>query len=516
MTKVSSMIAQLLTVPEVFVDVQGDKYLARVVKTFPPKKLMAPEGNPYHPYATDLGLSNEEVAESDDPMKYFYNVRLIEEGGDAEREGSSTDSRDEHKGEMWQSSVMEVQADKISRDRINFSRAMLKRFIRDCVSRDAAIYSPWLVKKSVAQHYGLPTEMTDEIRAAIQLNRERQMDKRKRDREERLGIAHSDDEVKEEAPPAKKKKMSKAEREKEEKEKKEREEEEKKKKRGIKYPIEGELHRQALLTSDMLLEYAPERDEPAGRIEVRPAPDKDLPFGEEFEKFFMAWSFLNVMGEGLGLSSFTIDEFEQALYHKDNYTGPVPLLVEIHSTLLNALVRDLKAGHDPVRPLAHCGQVADNDTDYWEGTKGATTETLRPVAETAAETWSKKELSPNNDRKGWEMALVGCLWERATLDTLPQYLDNILYLTFEDKPAPTRPTWSTGPSSGTTASGLILAKPEKRYTSLHFLHKLNIINFLIELVAQTSVIRDFMEESTQALTEVRKEQIEAKREWRRV
>lgn len=222
------------------------------------------------------------------------------------------------------------------------------------------------------------------------------------------------------------------------------------------------------------------------------------------------------MGDALGLSSFTIDEFEQALYHTDHYTGPVPLLVEIHAALLNALIRDLNTGHEAVKPLAHCGQVADNDTDYWEGTKGATTDTLRPVADPAASSWSKKELSAKDDRKGWELALVGCLWERATLDTLPQYLDNILYLTFEDKPAPTRPTWSTGPSSNSTAHGLVQAKPEKRYTSLHFLHKVNIINFLVELVAQTSAVRDYMEESTQSLTEVRKEQIEAKREWRKV
>lgn len=216
---------------------QGDKYLARIVKTFPPRSLMAPPGNPYHPYATDLGLTTEEVAQHDDPMGYFYNVRLIEEGGEAGSDAPSTDGNDEGKGEMWQSSVMEVQADKISRDRINFSRAMLKRFIRDCVSRDAAIYSPWLVKKSVAVQYGLPTEMTDEICAAIELNRTRQMERRKRDRDERLGISHSD--VEDEVPPQKKKKLTKAEREREEKERKEKEEEDKKKKRGIKYPIDG-------------------------------------------------------------------------------------------------------------------------------------------------------------------------------------------------------------------------------------------------------------------------------------
>lgn len=269
------------------------------------------------------------------------------------------------------------------------------------------------------------------------------------------------------------------------------------------------------LTPDLLVEYAPDRDGPAGRIEVRPAPDKHVPFGEEFEKFLEAWSFLNVMGKPLGLSSFTVDDFEQSLYHTDTHSGSVNLLVEVHAALLNSLVRDVAAGNEPVKALAHTGQMVENDTDYWEGNKGATTETLRAAAEENANKWRNKELSSKDARKGWEGALVGCLWERATLDVLPKYLDNILHLTFEDKPAPTRPTWSTGPSSG-SGPGLIASKPEKRYNSLHFVHKLNIITFLIELVSQTAEIRDYMEEASAALTEVRKDQIEARREQRRV
>lgn len=138
------------------------------------------------------------MLEVDDPMKYFYSARLIVEGAELERGG----------GEEFEGSVMEVQADKIrlvplhhvpistlfeegvrrgrratgrekikrakeevnetrtqlttSRDRINFSRAMLKRFIRDCVDRDPAVYSPWIVKPAIAQRYGIPTEMSEE------------------------------------------------------------------------------------------------------------------------------------------------------------------------------------------------------------------------------------------------------------------------------------------------------------------------------------------------------------------
>lgn len=266
---------------------------------------------------------------------------------------------------------------------------------------------------------------------------------------------------------------------------------------------------------DYLLEHSEDIDGAASRPKLRPALTRSLPFGDHFEKFLMSWSFLNVMGKPLNLSSFTLDDYQQALYHTDPYSSPTPLITEIHSTILNALIRDLATGHAPVRPISLTGLPDDNDTDYWEGTKGATAETLRPIVEPLSHIWAAKYLKATDGRKGWELALVGCLWQRATLDTLPNYLDNILHLTFEDKPAPTRPTWSTGPSQ-TTNNGLVPAKPEKMYSSLHFLHKLDIISFLIDLVAQTESIREFMEEETAALTESRKEYVEVKREWKRV
>ncbi|WWC67890.1 uncharacterized protein I206_101808 [Kwoniella pini CBS 10737] len=515
---------------KVFVDVDGDKYLARIVKTFPPRSLATTSSlsNPtkpiLHPYATDLTLPLEEVNEKDDPSKYFYNVRLIEEGypegiaaeyasANGQSNGPYDEEEEDGKGEKWMGSTMEVQCDKISRDRINFSRAMLKRFIRDCVVRDPAVYSPWLVKPSVAARYGLPTEMSEEIRQGIQRYKEKQMDKRKREREERLGITHEEEDDKPKSKKQKKDEEKKLKDEEKLKDKeardrekeKEREEEERRKKKALKYPAE-----------DLLVEWSEEKDSPAGRIQVRPIPKKTLPFGDQFEKLLMTWSFLNVMGNPLGLSPFTLDEFEQSLYHTD----PTVLLTEIHSVLLNALTANLAAGHDPVKPLSNYGKEGepDNDTDYWEGRKGATTETLTPIVSPLAESWKTRELSFKDGRKGWESSLIGCLWEKATLEILPNYLDNILHLTFEDKPAPTRPTWSTAPKGSTTGSiaGLIPSKPEKRYPTLHHSHKLDIIDFLIELVGQTEALREFMEESTLNLTEVRKDQVEIKRELRRV
>jgi hypothetical protein len=211
------------------------------------------------------------------------------------------------------------------------------------------------------------------------------------------------------------------------------------------------------------------------------------------------------------------------------------LMTEIHAVLLNCLADDLAAGHPAVRPLAHVEKAEDaetdgdeiSDSDYWEGLKGATTETLRPVAQPLAETWSSFTIPPappgpssannlNANRKGWQDSLIGCLWERASLATLPGYLDDILHMLFEPKPPPTRPTWSTAPPVTGPAADLMPARPEKRYWSLHHRTKLGIVAWLCELVGQTEVVRQYLEDSTARTTEVRKELLDVKRELKRV
>lgn len=63
----------------------------------------------------------EDVLRLDDPMAYFYNVRLIEEGAQDVYEQENGHGMNgvqgaggEEEDEKWQGSVMEVQADKLS------------------------------------------------------------------------------------------------------------------------------------------------------------------------------------------------------------------------------------------------------------------------------------------------------------------------------------------------------------------------------------------------------------------
>src|ERR1700722_11985995 len=85
-----------------------------------------------------------------------------------------------------------------SRDRLAFSKSILRRFIRDCVDRDAAVASPWTVKPVIAKRYGVDSVMPEETRKGVENIKKGEIDKRKKAWEDKEG------------PPAKKKKLTPA------------------------------------------------------------------------------------------------------------------------------------------------------------------------------------------------------------------------------------------------------------------------------------------------------------------
>ena len=74
-----------------------------------------------------------------------------------------------------------------SRDRLSFSKSILRRFIRDCVDRDAAVASPWTVKPLIAKHYGMDTIMPEATRKGVEDIKKGEIDKRKKVWEDREG-----------------------------------------------------------------------------------------------------------------------------------------------------------------------------------------------------------------------------------------------------------------------------------------------------------------------------------------
>lgn len=75
----------------------------------------------------------------------------------------------------------------VSRDRLAFSKSILRRFIRDCVDRDAAVASPWTVKEAIAKHYGVDSIMPEETRRGVENIKKGEIDKRKKIWEDKEG-----------------------------------------------------------------------------------------------------------------------------------------------------------------------------------------------------------------------------------------------------------------------------------------------------------------------------------------
>ena len=74
-----------------------------------------------------------------------------------------------------------------SRDRLAFSKSILRRFIRDCVDRDAAVASPWTVKPPVAARYGVDSIMPEATRQGVEDIKKGEIQKRKKVWEDKEG-----------------------------------------------------------------------------------------------------------------------------------------------------------------------------------------------------------------------------------------------------------------------------------------------------------------------------------------
>lgn len=149
---------------------------------------------PPHSIGCDLGISPEDAVSKDDPSEYRYGVRLITQADIDD----NVDVRHVREGEDM---YLEVEADQLSRDRTQFSKITLKRFLKESIDREPGLYTPWQVNADLCEKYKIPSEMTDEIRAEIEARREQKMEKRKKPKKK-----EEEDELVEERPPAKKQK----------------------------------------------------------------------------------------------------------------------------------------------------------------------------------------------------------------------------------------------------------------------------------------------------------------------
>ncbi|KAI0274694.1 ATP-utilizing chromatin assembly and remodelling N-terminal-domain-containing protein [Gloeopeniophorella convolvens] len=502
---------------KIYVDIQGDKFVARVVEVYPPRSNTKVNGEvtdntpvastsstppstdqqrPPHQIQGDLKIAAKEVNAADDPAKYIYKAQILEEEKPEGRDKHTASTKEARA--KWTGSIMEVRCNVMSRDRLAFSKSILRRFIRDCVDRDAAVASPWTVKLAVATRYGVDSVMPEATRQGVEDIKKGEIQKRKKVWEDKEG------------PLKKQKKLSAAREEKALALEKEREAEkllakaeaerqaaDKKKKKPIRYPTED---------LDVTLS---EKEKKAGTKLRRPTPSRTtLPFNNSegtFEAFLMTWNFLVVYGQPLHLSTFTLDDFEHAIRHS-LVEPPCQLIAELHSSLIYNLRTVTFQRHSAVMSLM---AIADND----EADMGVTIEELTTTMADIGNNWERTPLRHGEGREGWEESLVGCLKDHATLASFPTLRQVLTRLLFAPESSSEHSASSpmSRASSPTPSKTLQPSDPKHCYPLLPPEDKIAILSFMCNVAVSSKSIHAHMEACEEELTSRRKEKIELNR-----
>ncbi|GAA5864183.1 hypothetical protein JCM8547_001283 [Rhodosporidiobolus lusitaniae] len=448
-----------------FVDLSGDKYFAKVSSLFPPQNVReqapltaAAPGQPStsagepdyaavaHRVGTDLNVDAKKAKAEDDPDEYLYTVQLMDE---------------EHK---FEGSFMEVKSRNLSRDRLAFSKSIMKRYMRECLMRDPSIGAPWMVKPSIARAFSIPTVQSEREEERNKAAKEGKLAKRRKT----AGGEEGGGTLKAEGSATKRRKTAEgtstpaagpsssisgllA-------------SEDRKpadtKPKTIKYPIEDlDLDAMSIHDGRVLRRVNAERPP----LPTKPQPKRDLLVPpENFDRFIETWNLLNVFSKPLHLSTFSLDDYAAALKH-DTLSPHCVLLTEIHASLTNVLGTDnsrvlgsTTAVSAPVGAFAAVPEATptpgpEGETPVGEGGNPLEEDQLDGAASggggaydgavdvlayeqselnrlvrlgiSYGKRWDRQaKLKYNEGREGWERHLVGALCQRGG----PVYLENFV------------------------------------------------------------------------------------------
>ncbi|KAJ3753289.1 chromatin remodeling complex protein [Lentinula raphanica] len=413
-----------------------------------------------HQIYGDLKTPVKEVNARDDPFLYYYWVLLTDlerDKSDKNKSGKPSD------GSEMVGSLMEMQCGRMSRDRLSFSKSILRRFIRDCVDRDAAVASPWTVKPAIAQRYDVISSMNEDTRIIVEaIKKGEHSDKRKKVWEDKDGPLNK-----------KPKKMTAA-------------QEEKAKAAALKRDREAQekLDQQRLAREEVERIAAEKKKKkpirhPTEDLDVlkRPVPTSHaLPFNHipgVFESFLMTWNFLVVYG---------------------------------HSAVLSLLQRKEQLGAEGLE-----------DEEYL----GVNTDQLSAAMSDTGNNWERVPLRHAEGREGREEeALIGCLKDHATRENFPRMREILIKLLFAPDPLEVSehhepsPFSSRDPSLEATPTPQrlsVVSTPRERYRNLPVQDRIAILSFMVNLAISSKAIHQHMESCEEQLTALRKEKIEVNR-----
>ncbi|RIB06803.1 hypothetical protein C2G38_2147879 [Gigaspora rosea] len=196
------------------------------------------------------------------------------------------------------------------------------------------------------------------------------------------------------------------------------------------------------------------------------------------------WNFLMIFGRSLFLSFCTLDDFELSLCH--NVASPrCNLVVEIHVALLNSIIRDRWLSKGKRRQIVPRKAIARNNSNEEDSDSEDETYSSREILKRLEQKWDKRLISLNDGRKGWVSVLIGCIQQLSAHESMPN-MDSILLRLVPNKTN--------------------LEKDfEDNFAILEVQDKLQILSFLVNITAKTSVIHSHIENCVEKLTELNKE-----------
>ncbi|BGO94315.1 hypothetical protein NBRC10512_002764 [Rhodotorula toruloides] len=483
---------------KVFVDIAGDKYFALISNVFPPQNIRdqvaSSSSGPStsstdtsslyasaaHKTGVDMNIDPKTARAEDDPDEYLYTLQLMDEEG------------------KFEGSTMEVKHRSLSRDRLAFSKSILKRYLRECLMRDASIGAPWIVKPSIARAFDIPLEQSGSIEERNRKAREAKLAKRRK-AGEGGGAGKEREEGEGKQGPAKRRKTvdgsatpasastpldrastvgavpSES------------------TKKPIKYPIEDlDLDPMSIIDGRVLRRVNSELP----TLPPKPQPKRDLLVPEEnFDRFVETWNMLNVFSKALNISPFSLDDYAGALNHPHAHPR-CTLLTEIHASLTNIIGTDnsrvlgsttavpsygrggaaaaaaaaAAAGEEPGTPAAEGDdQLADGAGAAAGAERDGTVEYEQiPYEESElnklvrlgishAKRWDRQaKLKSADKREGWEKHLIGALCQRGGPVHMPNFVRIMRHL-FKGHPALPKQDWYPGDEEEAEAD----VKPKK-------------------------------------------------------
>ncbi|CAO3595365.1 unnamed protein product [Absidia cylindrospora] len=236
-----------------------------------------------------------------------------------------------------------VERKDIKRDRLAFSKNLLKKFLREATTKETYMGAPWIVNDQFAKRFDIDTSLPQDLETAKTLaysksRKMRALAAAERRKELETGITTST--------PVQVTEKSRL-------------EEFRKLEAALKYPMEdldlpAYRRNPPIIDSTVLLDMSPGTGNesktvpnPTGDLPTRPQPSHETVASDCFGPFLMVWSFLNVFSRPLCLSPFNLNDFELALRHTSvNQKGE--MVYESIVALLNCIIRHrLKSGHQP-------------------------------------------------------------------------------------------------------------------------------------------------------------------------